>query len=893
MKLKQPDIKGFNSKIKIEEKSKPTPMIRQYLEVKGRHSDYLLFYRMGDFYELFFDDAKIASAELGIALTKRGKLEDKDIPMCGVPAHSSQTYLSRLINLGYKVAVAEQLNEEEDNQVSKKNQKIFKRDVVRIITPGTILDDALLKSKSNNHLLSIYFLKGEYSVSWVDMSIGVIKVQHINGRNSLNQLYELINKIEPEEIIISDRFEKTHLYDSKFNQFEKKFTKVDLGFFDPGNNKLKVKSFFNKYFLHSLGKLNDVDVGAIGAVINYLELTQKKNIPLINDFEIINDNKFMQIDNFSVRSLELFETIDGHKKGSLLSVIDKTKTASGGRLLRDFLKFPLMNINEIKLRHSIVDEFLKNSMIMTKIIDLLSGHPDVERAISRISARTNNPRDLILVKNFIENSEKIFSEIAYLKYSIKDHLLPDSICLQKLTKLKDYILKNLVELPPINLNDGGIFKKGVNERLDYLRNIRSDKQKEILDMQEEYVKVTKISNLKIKFNNIHGYFVEVTNKNSNKIVNLQESKFSLIQNTINNSRFQTEELKRASNEIQNAQENAINLEKNLYDEMCNKIKELSSDLSCVSKKISFVDVMTSFSSTALSKNYSKPKLINQSLIDLKNCRHPVVEDSLLYNSEEFTANDCLMNYKSYTWLMTGPNMAGKSTFLRQIAIVIILNQVGSFVPAESATLGIFDKIFTRIGASDNLSKGMSTFMTEMVETSIIVNEATNNSLVILDELGRGTSTEDGLAISRAVLEYIVTKIKCITLFATHYKQLCQLADNHKFIKLKTLKIKKWQDEVIFLYKVIDGVSEGSFGIHVAGMAGIKSVIIERSKKILVDINEKKLEKTPNIEKSEFNEEKENSKENFKEIKNIFNKIELDELSPKEALDILYAMKKNF
>ncbi len=893
MKLKQPDIKGFNSKNKIELESKPTPMIRQYLEVKNRHSDYLLFYRMGDFYELFFEDAKIASSELGIALTKRGKLGNEDIPMCGVPAHSAQTYLSRLINLGYKVAIAEQLEDDEESKRLKKHQKIFKRDVVRIITPGTILDDTLLQSKNNNHLLSIYFLKGDFSVSWVDMSTGIIKLQKINGKNPLSDVYEVINKIEPEEIIISDRFEKINLFDSKFKQFEKKITTVPPGFFVPENNKAKIKTFFKKSFLDSLGELDEIDLGAIGAVINYLELTQKKNIPLINDFEIVNKDSFMQIDNFSVKSLELFEQNDGEKKGSLLSVIDKTKTAAGGRLLRNFLKFPLINIKEIERRHSLVKEFLENSMMMTKVINLLSGQPDVERAMSRISAKTNNPRDVILVKNFIENSEKIFLEISVLDEAKRNELQPNPFSAKNATRMKDYIEKNFVETPPINLNEGGVFKKGINENLDYLRNIRSDKQNEILKMQNNYIELTKIPNLKIKFNNIHGYFIEVTNKNSDKIQNFQGCKFNLIQNTINNSRYQTDELKKASDEIQNAEQDSIILEKNLYLELCNKINELSSDLSLISKKISFIDVITNFSSIALSKNYSKPKLVEQNLIDLKNCRHPVVEDSLLNNSEEFTANDCMMNNESYAWLMTGPNMAGKSTFLRQIAIVIILNQVGSFVPADEAKLGVFDKIFTRIGASDNLSKGMSTFMTEMVETSRIINDATKNSLVILDELGRGTSTEDGLAISQAVFEYILNKIKCITLFATHYKQLCSLSQNNKSLKLKTLKIKKWQDEIIFLYKVIDGISEGSFGIHVANMAGIKSTIIDRSKKILTDLNKNKLDKIEDIGVPEFDEEKNDSNKNSKEIENIFNKIELDNLSPKEALDILYTMKKIF
>jgi DNA mismatch repair protein MutS len=560
MKLKQPDIKGFTHSSGSMEKSKPTPMIKQYLEVKNRHKDYLLFYRMGDFYELFFNDAKVASSQLGIALTKRGKLNDEDIPMCGVPAHSSQTYLSRLINLGHKVAIAEQLEDEDQNDV-KKNQKIFKRDVVRIITPGTILDDSLLESKSYNHLLSISSFKGDIAISWTDMTTGTIKLQRIKGKNLIDDLFECTNRIEPGEIIVSDSFEKLKILDSRFNQFESKITRIPSSFFDEENNKKKIKEFFNNSQIESFGDLKTIDISALGAVLNYLELTQKKNIPLIKNIEIVQKQDFMQIDNFSVKSLELFEKIDGEKKGSLLSIIDKTKTASGGRLLKDFLKSPLIKTKDIKARHNLIEAFLKDSISMKKIIDLLSGQPDVERALSRISAKTNNPRDLLIVSNFLENSEKIFLGIRECNESIIKNLLPDKNFQENAKTLKFLINKNIKAPPPINLNDGDVIKEGVNVKLDYLRNIKNDKQNEILQMQARYSKLTSVLNLKIKFNNIHGYFIEVTNKNSNKIINFPGLKFNLIQNTINNARFQTEELRDASNEIQNAQMNSIDLEK--------------------------------------------------------------------------------------------------------------------------------------------------------------------------------------------------------------------------------------------------------------------------------------------------------------------------------------------
>ena len=416
---------------------------------------------------------------------------------------------------------------------------------------------------------------------------------------------------------------------------------------------------------------------------------------------------------------------------------------------------------------------------------------------------------------------------------------------------------------------------------------------EILKMQLKYSSLTQVSNLKIKFNNIHGYFIEVTNKNSDKIIHSKEVKFYLVQNTVNNSRFQTNELRKASDQILSAEEDAIILEKKLYREICNLFDSHTNNINLISKKISLIDVISNFANLAKIRNYVRPKIDSKAIIQIKNSRHPVVEESLTNESLEFNPNDCFMDEGTFTWLITGPNMAGKSTFLRQVAIIIILNQIGSYVPAESAKIGIFDKIFTRIGASDNLSKGMSTFMTEMVETSKIINQATPNSLVILDELGRGTSTEDGLAISQAVLEFILNEIRCFTLFATHYKQLCKLSENYKSLRLKTLQIKKWNEEIIFLHKVIDGISEGSFGIHVANLAGIKKPILERSKKILNSMDKKKFRSNHKFRKNELKDKSSFDDKNYINLKNAINEINPDNLSPKEALDFLYSLKKKF
>ena len=890
MKLKQPDIKGLDFK-NLNKDQKVTPMISQYLEVKNRHKEYLLFYRMGDFYELFFQDAKIAANELGIALTKRGKLGDEDIPMCGVPSHSAQTYLSRLINSGYKVAIAEQLEPGIEHS-NKPYKKIFKRDVVRIITPGTILEDNLLDSKSYNNLLSIAYYKGYISLSWLDMTTGKIKLQNISGKDFIYDFYEAMNKIDPCEIISTTNL-NSNVFGSKIELIKDKLTEVAESFFDIKNNKLKIKEFFRGTDVVIIDELSDSDISSIGALINYLELTQKNNIPHVTQIEIVNVKKYMQIDNFSFNSLEIFKNADGENKGCLIKVLDQTKTSMGARLLREFLKFPLIDINKIAYRQNLVNLLSKSHSALEEIRTHLGEVQDAERALSRISANTNNPRDLIIIYNFINKAEKTFEILANQNKKVFVDIIAGSEDIKKLNALKKLIIKTIVSAPPNIISNGDIINDKVNNELDKLRNIKNEKKKTIIDLQLKYAEITTINNLKIKFNNIHGYFIEVTNKNSLKISDNEDIKFNLVQNTVNSSRFQTDELVKISKQINESEQEALELEKRIYFNLCEQIQKFSNTIDIFSNKIAFIDVITNFAYLAIVNNYIKPTLEKKiKVIEIFRGRHPVVEESLKKEVAQYVSNDCLMNNNENLWLMTGPNMAGKSTFLRQVAITILMNQIGSFVPAESARLSVFDKIFTRIGASDNLSKGLSTFMVEMIETSRIINSATESSFVILDELGRGTSTEDGLAISQAVLEYIHTQIDCTTLFATHFKELCEFSADLNRVKLKTMKIKRWKNEIIFLYEVIDGIAEGSFGIHVAKLAGLKSELVERSKKILSTSSQinKGVENKPFIDESMKSERKENSHE---DLINFLRSVELDNISPKESLDILYTLRKNY
>ena len=889
MKLKQPDIKGFSYLDKQKNpKSRITPMMSQYLEVKNRHKEYLLFYRMGDFYELFFDDAKIAATALGIALTKRGKIDEKEIPMCGVPVHSSESYLARLIKAGFKVAVAEQFDDL--SKESKKPAKIIKRDVVKIITPGTILDESLLESKSYNHLLSIFRYKGEFSLSWVDMTTGSIKFQQIVGINFIEDLKESINKIEPCEIIVSNESRIKENFNEILKNYENIITEVPNSFFCAQDGEDKIKNYYSQSVLESNKNLSNNEKSTIGSLLNYLELTQKKNIPNLKTLEKIQPTSYLQIDFFSEKSLEIFIRNDGEKKGSLLETIDETKTSSGGRLLKDFFKHPRIDLETIQFRHECIESFFSELDSLKKIRGFLTGIPDAERALARISAYTNNPRDLVVLCSFIEKALEIFKEIKKLSNKSLNHLLPKKIVYTLLERILNLIDSHIITPPPISLNDGGVIKDKISQRLDDLRNIKQTHKKMILDLQAKYILTTGVNNLKIKFNNFHGYFIETTNRHTEKIVQSSKVDFKLLQNTLNNSRFYTDELRKISNEIENAEFESIEVEKGVYKKICNEINKEIFNLGLALEKIAFIDVITSFSELSYDRNYVRPEIVKDKKIIIKNGRHPVVEESLKKTGEEFTPNDCNFEKKETTWLMTGPNMAGKSTFLRQTAIIIILNQIGCYVPADSAKLSIFDKIFTRIGASDNLAQGMSTFMTEMVETSKIINEATDSSLVILDELGRGTSTEDGLAIARAVLEFLIEKKGCITLFATHYKDLCKLKEKYNQIMLKTMQFKKWNDEIIFLYKVIDGISEGSFGIHVANLAGIDDTIVIRAKEILEKI--KGNTKEVNLKKPDFKGfEKKNIE--FEKIVDLIKSLDLDNITPKDSLDVLYTIKKNY
>ena len=888
MRLKQQSIIDFKEAEDTKKKQKATPMMRQYLEVKDRHKEYLLFYRMGDFYELFFEDAVLAAEQLGITLTKRGKLNDKDIPMCGVPVHSVQGYLSRLIKFGHKIAIAEQLGIPENE--NDRNGKIFIRDVVRIITPGTIIEEPLLESNDHNFLSSIYIKKGCASVAWTDITTGTINVKSLSSRNIAIELDELLYKINPKEIIVDNQTTKNIEVKKQIERFSSKITIVPQESFDLKNNEEKIKFFFSIENIHAYGELSPTCISSSGSLIRYLELTQKKNIPKISKLKILNDDEFMEVDKISTESLEIFCRSNGEKKGSLFNTIDHTVSSNGSRLLRDFLQRPLKNEKLINERLDYVQILINKDNLINEIRDELKAIPDLERTISRISAKIKNPRDALIIANFIGKSLKTFSTIFSKNDSFLLKLCPNKKTIDKLINLEKFIRKKLLEPPPINCNEGGFIRDNVSAELDDLRNIKVSQKKNFINYQIKYSKLLGINNLKIKFNNFHGYFIEVSNKNSRVVRENKQTQFNLVQTTLNVSRFQTFELKQTSIKIEDAEIKAIALEKSIYDDITNEISLNYELLSKTSYSISLIDVLNSFAYVSKKDNFIRPSFVKNRELKIVGGRHPVVEQSLLKQGKNFISNDCVLHDQEQTWLMTGPNMAGKSTFLRQVAIITILSQIGCFVPAKSVSLKIVDKVFTRIGASDDLSQGMSTFMTEMSETARILSGATENSLIILDELGRGTSTNDGLSIAWAILEFIIKKIKCPTLFATHYKELTAIHKHFPRLKLKTLKTKEWEDDIIFMYKIIDGISESSFGLHVAKIAGIESQIVSRASEILTKIKkESNISHEINVREN-YNDLKPSNSDSLKEILKAIKEIDPDELTAKEALEMIYYLK---
>ena len=887
-----------------ENKTTPlTPMMAQYLEIKSAHKDYLLFYRMGDFYELFFDDAVIASKALDIALTKRGKLDNQDVPMCGVPFHAYESYLAKLIRQGFKVAICEQT--EDPKEAKKRGSKsCVRREVIRLVTPGTLTEENLLDSRKNNYLLSIAKIGDSLGLSWLDLSTGDFYTQEqaVMPKTEAMLLSSSLARLMPVEIVVADSFLQTPEIFPVLNEYREKLTVLPQARFNSANAEKRLLDVFKVNTLDAFGSFSRSETTAAGILLDYVENTQKGRIPRVEKPVKIYVHKVMEIDGATRRNLELLESMIGDKGASLLSVVDRTVTGAGARLLANRIANPLLDIEEINKRLDIIEFFNDNSNIRQDLRALLKSCPDVERAVSRLTLGRGGPRDLANIKTTLAAIPKIKNLLLAAGAEALLEKLPEALkAVADRLGYHDHLVSALdgalEEELPLLARDGGFVRKGYYPPLDEIKEIKDDSHKLIVELQNKYAESTGISNLKIKYNNVIGYFIEVQSKFAAEM--LENKEFIHRQSVLNASRFTTVELADLENKIRGAADKALAMEIEIFNNLVQDVTIASDDISRTAKALAELDVGAALSDLAVEKNYCRPVLDNSLVFDVADGRHPVVEEAIERDhAGAFVGNDCtLSDDDSLIWLLTGPNMAGKSTFLRQNAIIAVMAQMGSFVPCKSAHIGVIDKIFSRVGASDDLARGRSTFMVEMVETASILNQADERSFVILDEIGRGTATFDGLSIAWAVIEHLHEKNRCRALFATHYHELTSLTSKLNRMSLHCMKIKEFNDEVVFLHEVIPGAADRSYGIHVAKLAGLPPVVIKRAEQVLDALEHDKKNQKINdladdlplfasVQKKVAEEEV----ERFSPVEEALEAVNPDELTPREALEKLYEIK---
>ena len=861
-----------------------SPMMQNYLKTKEDYKDCILFYRLGDFYEMFFDDAITASRELELTLTGKDCGQEERAPMCGIPYHAAETYVARLISKGYKVAICEQL---EDPKTAK---GIVKRDVIRVVTPGTVIESNLLEEKKNNYIMAIYKNGIYFGMSVCDLSTGDFRMTQIRDTNNFAMLMDEISRYSPSEIVVNElMFNSTEEIIKIKERFETYISKSNG--FSQNVNEIKERSRIVNEDDKEIEKLDEyiLAITAANGLIAYLVDTQKNNLEYLNKILLYNTSKYMSLDINARRNLEITEKLrDKSKKGTLLWVLDKTSTSMGGRLLRRWLNDPLVDECHINRRLESVKELKEDIILRGDIVDSLKKVYDIERLASKISYGSANGRDLISLKNSTAQLPGIKTILSKAKSQMLKDLYGE---LDELQDIYAIIDKAIVDEPPISVKEGGLIKLGYDEEIDRLKTATTDGKKWGLKLEAEEREKTGIKGLKVGFNKVFGYFIEVTKSNLSQV----PDRYIRKQTLANCERYITEDLKRLENEILGAEEKVINLEYNAFVEIRDEIEKNVQRVQKSANIISILDVLASFATVADDMNYVMPTVDNSGIIDIKDGRHPVIEK--IIGGSEFVPNDTYLDKgENRLSIITGPNMAGKSTYMRQVALITLMAQCGSFVPASYAKIGVVDKIFTRVGASDDLSMGQSTFMVEMMEVATILKEATQNSLVILDEIGRGTSTYDGLSIAWAVAEYISDKEKCgaKTLFATHYHELIQLEEKLEGVKNYSIAVKEKGEDIIFLRKIISGGTDESYGVHVAKLAGVPKAVTTRANEVLRSIerknvlNEKKLEK-------------ENKKEtagqldmyNYKlaEIAHEIDKIDLNQLTPIDALNTLLKMKE--
>jgi DNA mismatch repair protein MutS len=870
-----------------------TPMMAQYTATKEQYPDCLLFYRMGDFYELFFDDAVTASATLDITLTRRGASGGNDIPMCGVPWHSHEAYLARLIKAGFKVAICEQVETPEEAKQRGGYKALVRRDVVRVVTQGTLTEDTLLEKNANNYLTAIAEVAGAVGMAWLDLSTGDFTLQPVLPRD----IGTTLGRIDPGEILASDKLVQNEQLFETFAEYRPKMTVQPASRFDSENARKRLESMFGVATLESFGGFSRAEIAAAGALIDYVELTQKGKFPRLSAPRQLAAGSVMEIDAATRRNLELAVTMAGERAGSLLSVIDRTVTGSGARLLARHVSMPLTDAAAINRRLDMVEFFHRNTGIRDDVRDMLKTCADIERALARLSLDRGGPRDMAAIRDTLKQALSIHralsaaSDIPAGIAAVMDGMKMWGAHHPLIDRLERALAPEL----PFLSRDGGFIARGYSPKLDEMTTLRDNSRQHIAALQAEYVRDTGVNTLKIKHNNVIGYFIETTTANADKLF-ASTGKYIHRQTMANAARFTTVELSELERKISEAAAKALALELELYRQLADDVLAQGEAISHTAAALAQIDVAAALADLAVRQNYTRPVVDNGLSFDIRGGRHPVVEAALKKQSgADFIANDCALTDASRLWLLTGPNMAGKSTFLRQNALITLMAQTGSYVPATSAHIGVVDRLFSRVGASDDLARGRSTFMVEMVETATILNQATQRSLVILDEIGRGTATYDGLSIAWACLEYLHEHNKCRALFATHYHELTGLTDKLQHLACYTMRVREWKEQIIFLHEVAAGTADRSYGVHVAKLAGLPASVIARAEQVLKTLEDTKTASTSGKTRALgdlplFTAAAPVVVKQASAVEDALKTIDPDALTPREALDALYALK---
>jgi DNA mismatch repair protein MutS len=899
-----PDASGRITTKAADDSGRVTPMMEQYIEIKAANPDCLLFYRMGDFYELFFDDAETASRALGIVLTKRGKHLGRDIPMCGVPIERADEYLHRLIALGHRVAVCEQL--EDPAEARKRGGKsVVRRDVVRLVTPGTLTEDSLLDAKCNNYLLALArsrlsSTEDRFALAWIDISTSEFRVAECDRTG----LAAEIARLEPGEIIVADA-----LYaDAELAPYLRSLpavTPLTRDVFDGATAERRLASFFGVATTASFGTFSRVEVTAAAAAVTYVERTQIGKRPPLSPPVREAAGATLAIDQATRGNLELIRTLSGERRGSLLAAIDRTVTAAGSRLLAQRLAAPLTDPAEIAHRLDAVAAFVGDSAVRTDLRGKLKAVPDLARALARIVVGRGGPRDLAAIRDGIFAAAEFSARLAALaavprelKEAIAGLRRPDGAIAAELAKaLAD-------ELPAFR-RDGGFVRAGYEAALDEARALRDESRRVIAALQVRYAETTGIKSLKIRHNHVLGYFVDVTAQHGDKLLGAPlNATFIHRQTLAGQVRFTTTELGELEAKIANAADRALGLEFEIFDRLAATVTAASAAIKAAAEALAVVDVATALATLAVERDYVRPEVDDTLAFVIAGGRHPVVEQALTTEGGPFVANDCDLSPPAAEkagriWLVTGPNMAGKSTFLRQNALIAVLAQMGSFVPARHAHIGVVDRLFSRVGAADDLARGHSTFMVEMVETAAILNQAGERALVILDEIGRGTATFDGLSIAWATIEHLHESNRCRTLFATHFHEMTALAAKLKRIHNATMRVKEWHGDVVFLHEVVPGAADRSYGIQVAKLAGLPQSVIERAKLVLAQIEaedrtspaRKLIDDLPLFAATRPASADTPQRDTpLTALVEMLAALHPDEMSPRDALEALYALK---